>query len=110
MGQQTDNNDRDMIPRIPFGHPRTGYRQGGPADLGRENASACVTACFDELVPNVEDTCRQLQQPDYQRTRLWDLYCCDSLNCGVYIGTLGQSRELALQSRAGAVSSDNLYS
>ncbi|KAI3327837.1 hypothetical protein HD806DRAFT_519783 [Xylariaceae sp. AK1471] len=91
MGQQAENSDRDIIHMTPIRDPRAGYRRGGPTEFGRENASACVAACFDELVPNVEDTCRQLQQPEYQRTRLWNLYCCDSLNCGVYIGSLGQS-------------------
>lgn len=73
-----------------------GRHQNRPAEFGRENASACVTACFEELLPNVEDACRQLQQPEYQRTRLWDLYCCDSINCGVYIGNIGESPNVDL--------------
>ncbi|KAI0877102.1 hypothetical protein GGS24DRAFT_168805 [Hypoxylon argillaceum] len=96
MGQQADDNNRGAADRTTLRDLRTGYRRSGPAEFGRENASACVTACFDELVPHVEDVCRQLQQPDYQRSRLWDLYCCDSINCGVYIGDIGQSPNVDL--------------
>ncbi|KAI1426264.1 hypothetical protein F5Y12DRAFT_289071 [Xylaria sp. FL1777] len=79
-----------------FRGPRGVYRRSSPAEFGRENASACVTACFEEFIPDVEDACRQLQQPEYQRTHLWDLYCCDSINCGVYIGSIGQSPNVDL--------------
>jgi len=97
MGQFADNNDSDVSLRDTTRYKTQGYRRSGPADFGRGNASACVAACFDEFIPNVEDACRQLQQPGYQQSRLWDLYCCDSLNCGVYIGTVGQSRKLAME-------------
>ncbi|KAI0390001.1 hypothetical protein F5Y17DRAFT_88427 [Xylariaceae sp. FL0594] len=73
-----------------------GYRRSSPADFGRGNASACVAACFAEFVPNLEDACHQLQQAQYRTVRLWDLYCCDSLNCGVYIETAGQSPNVDL--------------
>jgi hypothetical protein len=99
MDQQADNNDPEIVHRTAVGDPRAGYRRGGrgPAEFGRQNASACVTACFAELIPNVEEACRQLQRPEYQQTHLWEIYCCDSLSCGVYIGigTKGKSRELA---------------
>ncbi|KAI0517318.1 hypothetical protein F5B22DRAFT_117592 [Xylaria bambusicola] len=71
-------------------------RRRNPADFGRENASACVTACFEEFIPNVRDACHQLQQPEHRQTYLWDLYCCDSSNCGVYIGGIGQSPNVDL--------------
>ncbi|KAI3338363.1 hypothetical protein F4824DRAFT_77824 [Ustulina deusta] len=96
MDQQEDDNKRDIIHRVAFRSPRAVYRRSSPAEFGRENASACVTACFEEFIPNVEDACRQLQQPEYQRTYLWDLYCCDSTNCGVYIGNIGQSPNVDL--------------
>ncbi|GAW25342.1 hypothetical protein SAMD00023353_0500280 [Rosellinia necatrix] len=73
---------------------RTEYRRSIHAEFSRESASACVTACFNRLIPSLEDACRRLQQPEHQQTGLWDLYCCDSVNCGVYIGDIGQSREL----------------
>lgn len=93
MGQQAADNSRpDNVDWTIIRDPETGSHQNRPADFGRENASACITACFEELLPNIEDACRQLQQPENQRTRLWDLYCCDSINCGVYIGNTGQSR------------------
>ncbi|KAI1128482.1 hypothetical protein F5Y10DRAFT_175289 [Nemania abortiva] len=95
MDQQVDSNSRDLVHTAAI-QDRTGDHRSGPADFGRENASACVAACFDELVPNIEDACRQLQRPEYQRTRLWDLYCCDSINCGVYIGNIGQSPNVDL--------------
>ncbi|KAI0431364.1 hypothetical protein F5Y09DRAFT_198208 [Xylaria sp. FL1042] len=79
-----------------FQSPRVVYRRSSPAEFGRENASACVTACFKEFIPNVENACRQLQQPEKQRTYLWDLYCCDSIDCGVYIGNIGQSPNVDL--------------
>ncbi|KAI0533500.1 hypothetical protein GGR58DRAFT_110419 [Xylaria digitata] len=96
MDQQVDDDGRDSIHRTTFRDRRARYRRGSPAEFGRTNASACVTACFDRLIPNVEDACRQLQQPEHQRTRLWDLYCCDSINCGVYIGSIGQSPNVDL--------------
>ncbi|KAH8157404.1 hypothetical protein CIB48_g10843 [Xylaria polymorpha] len=92
MGQQAGDNDHDANHRTAIRYPRTGGRRSGAAEFVKENASACVTTCFNELIPNVEDACRQLQQPQYQKTRLWDLYCCDSISCGVYIGDIGQSR------------------
>ncbi|KAI0102395.1 hypothetical protein GGR51DRAFT_289455 [Nemania sp. FL0031] len=95
MGQQADSNGRDAI-HTTIRDPRTEYRQSSPAEFGRDNAPACVAACFGKLVPNVEDACRELQQPQYQRGRLWDLYCCDSINCGVYIGNTGQSPNVDL--------------
>ncbi|KAI0420381.1 hypothetical protein F5X98DRAFT_26076 [Xylaria grammica] len=96
MDQQADDNNRDTIHRTASRDPKTKHRRHSPAEFGRGNASACVTACFDQLVPSVEDTCRQLQQPEYRQTRLWDLYCCDSINCGVYIGNIGQSPNVDL--------------
>ncbi|KAI2642317.1 hypothetical protein GGS21DRAFT_502047 [Xylaria nigripes] len=95
MGQQADNNARDIIHSTATRKPRAGY-QRGPTRLRRENASACVNSCFDELITNVEDACRQLQQPEHQKNYLWDLYCCDSVNCGVYIGSIGQSPNVDL--------------
>ncbi|KAI1179696.1 hypothetical protein F4777DRAFT_395763 [Nemania sp. FL0916] len=95
MGRQEDNNYGVVHETMTRGS-RTGFRRTTPVQFGRENASACVTACFDELVPHVKDACHQLQQPEYQRSRLWDLYCCDSTNCGVYIGNLGQSPNVDL--------------
>ncbi|KAI0806537.1 hypothetical protein GGR55DRAFT_696975 [Xylaria sp. FL0064] len=79
-----------------FQSPRVVYRRSSPAEFGRENASACVTACFKVFIPDVENACRQLQQPENQRTYLWDLYCCDSIDCGVYIGNIGQSPNVDL--------------
>ncbi|KAI0436227.1 hypothetical protein F4803DRAFT_242735 [Xylaria telfairii] len=96
MGQQAGNNDHDVNHRTAIRNPRTGGRRSGAAEFVKENASACVTTCFNELIPNVEDACRQLQQPLYQKTRLWDLYCCDSASCGVYIGDIGQSPNVDL--------------
>ncbi|KAI0472295.1 hypothetical protein F4859DRAFT_99759 [Xylaria cf. heliscus] len=96
MGQQASDNDHAVVHRTVIQYPRTGDRRSGAARFVQENASACVTACFNELIPNVEDTCRQLQQPEYQQTRLWDLYCCDSISCGVYIGDIGQSPNVDL--------------
>ncbi|KAK5632464.1 hypothetical protein RRF57_008179 [Xylaria bambusicola] len=93
MDQQEDEDDRNAIHKMSFRGSGALYRRRNPADFGRENASACVTACFEEFIPNVQDTCHQLQQPEPRRTKLWDLYCCDSTNCGVYIGGAGQSRE-----------------
>ncbi|TRX92653.1 hypothetical protein FHL15_006327 [Xylaria flabelliformis] len=92
MGQQAGDNNCDVVLGTAIRHPRTGDRRSGAAEFVKENASACVTACFNELIPNVEDACRQLQQPEHQKTRLWNLYCCDSISCGVYIGGAGQSQ------------------
>ncbi|KAI1811527.1 hypothetical protein GGS20DRAFT_588442 [Poronia punctata] len=87
-----DSRTRDYIEKL-----ETESRRDSPGDFGREAASACVAACFDELIPSVEEACRQLQYPGYaQQKRLWDLYCCDSLNCGVYIGAVGQSPNVDL--------------
>ncbi|KAI1115434.1 hypothetical protein F5Y14DRAFT_129294 [Nemania sp. NC0429] len=94
--QAAPNNRQDTVDRTIVRGPITGHRPNRPVEFGRENASACVAACFEELLPNVEEACRQLQQPEYQRTRLWDLYCCDSINCGVYIGNTGQSPNVDL--------------
>ncbi|KAI8634271.1 hypothetical protein F5Y19DRAFT_206892 [Xylariaceae sp. FL1651] len=97
MSHQADNGG-GIAHRTVVEDPRARYRRDGPADFGREKASACVTACFGQYIGNrnVEDACRQLQQPENQRTHLWGLYCCDSMNCGVYIGTLGQSPSVDL--------------
>ncbi|KAI0865513.1 hypothetical protein F4860DRAFT_312897 [Xylaria cubensis] len=96
MGQQAGDNNCDVILGTAIRHPRTGDRRSGAAEFVKENASACVTACFNELIPNVEDACRQLQQPEHQKTRLWNLYCCDAISCGVYIGGAGQSPNVDL--------------
>ncbi|KAJ8130265.1 hypothetical protein O1611_g3365 [Lasiodiplodia mahajangana] len=96
MGQQAGSNGRDAIQTTTIRGPRTEYRRNSPVEFGRENASACVAACFDKLIPNVEDACKELQQSQYQQARLWDLYCCDSINCGVYIGNIGQSPNVDL--------------
>ncbi|KAI0451535.1 hypothetical protein F5B21DRAFT_381163 [Xylaria acuta] len=96
MGQQAGDNDYDVVHRTAIRYPRTGDRRSGAAEFVKENASACVTACFNELIPNVGDACRQLQQPEYQQSRLWDLYCCDSISCGVYISAIGQSPNVDL--------------
>lgn len=90
MDQQEEDEDH---PRMSFRGSGALYRRRDPAEFGTVNASACVAACFEEFVPNVRDACGQLQQPEYQRMYLWDLYCCDSINCGVYVGNVGQSRE-----------------
>ncbi|KAI1754675.1 hypothetical protein F4782DRAFT_455144 [Xylaria castorea] len=96
MGQQAGDGYHDVVRRTAIRYPRTGDRRSGAAEFVKENASACVTACFNELVPNVEDACRQLQQPEHQQTSLWNLYCCDSISCGVYIGGIGQSPNVDL--------------
>ncbi|KAI1740524.1 hypothetical protein F4680DRAFT_90719 [Xylaria scruposa] len=96
MGRQAGDNNCDVVRGTTIQYPRTGDRRSGAAEFVKENASACVTACFNELIPNVEDTCRQLQQPEHQKTRLWNLYCCDSISCGVYIGGAGQSPNVDL--------------
>ncbi|KAI1311746.1 hypothetical protein F5Y03DRAFT_391299 [Xylaria venustula] len=96
MGQQEGTRDHNTVRRMAFRDPRGVYQRITPSEFSRENASACVTACFEEFIPNVEDACRQLQHPEHQRTRLWDLYCCDSVNCGVYIGNVGQSPNVDL--------------
>ncbi|KAI0970724.1 hypothetical protein F4678DRAFT_461857 [Xylaria arbuscula] len=96
MDQHEGDRNHDTVRRMVFRDSRGVYRRITPSEFSRENASACVTACFEEFIPNVENACRQLQQPEHQRARLWDLYCCDSINCGVYIGNVGQSPNVDL--------------
>ncbi|KAI1819196.1 hypothetical protein F4861DRAFT_159239 [Xylaria intraflava] len=96
MGQQPDSSDRGIIQRTVTRKPRAGYHRHGMVGLRRENASVCVNSCFNELIPNVEAACRQLQRSEHQHALLWDLYCCDSVNCGVYIGNIGQSPNVDL--------------
>ncbi|KAI1438925.1 hypothetical protein GGR50DRAFT_210927 [Xylaria sp. CBS 124048] len=96
MGRPPHNNDHDIGHGTVIREPGRVYDQGHGTEVRGENASGCVNSCFNELIPSVEDACRQLQQPEYQQTRLWDLYCCDSLNCGVYIGDVGQSPNVDL--------------
>lgn len=93
MTGRVDTGDRNAVPQTAALRLRAVHRRSAFADFGVENAAACINACFSSLVLNVEDACRRLQQPEYQRASLWDLYCCDSVNCGVYIGNVGQSRK-----------------
>ncbi|KAI0200541.1 hypothetical protein F4808DRAFT_154209 [Astrocystis sublimbata] len=94
MAMVQQANDHDVVQRIHTA--RTKHHHRDAAEAFEKQASACVAACFDRLVPNVEEACRQLQQPVYQQARLWDLYCCDSISCGVYIGESGQSPNVDL--------------
>ncbi|KAJ3567544.1 hypothetical protein NPX13_g6726 [Xylaria arbuscula] len=96
MDQQEEDEDHNAIHMMLSRGPGALYRRREPAELGRDSASACVAACFEKFVPNVQDVCRQLQQPNSQRMYLWSLYCCDFVNCGVYIGDIGQSPNVDL--------------
>ncbi|KAI1330761.1 hypothetical protein F5Y16DRAFT_396251 [Xylariaceae sp. FL0255] len=75
-------------------HSTTRKARGHSNEFDRWNAFACVVTCFDQFIggSDVVEVCESLERsPENQQQELWDLYCCDSIQCGVYIDKTGDS-------------------
>ncbi|KAH9988128.1 hypothetical protein F4779DRAFT_638496 [Xylariaceae sp. FL0662B] len=72
-----------------------------PADIQLTNATACIESCYDDFLnrwsinQELRDVCEDLSQVDLEK-KLWSLYCCDSIYCGVSIWTKGNDPNVDL--------------
>ncbi|OTB04060.1 hypothetical protein M426DRAFT_262532 [Hypoxylon sp. CI-4A] len=74
-----------------------------PSFIGLQDPPACIDACFKQFVEkwykktqgSFGDVCGELSrvQPNMD---LWQLYCCDSTDCGVWAKEKGQSPSVDL--------------
>ncbi len=102
---QRGNLDRNLVNRRRVDSYHELRRDNGPspADIGLQDAEACVRACYNQFVNEwyekvkggFDDVCTQLSHTQ-SHTDLWTLYCCDSTFCGVRIDREGLSRSLPL--------------